>query len=273
MTARVAVRDFDIEVREDGVYFKDGAVFLGASIAKHLKDCTKCALIAATLGAEIDGKIAIGESQMGLQARLMSYALRRLTSVISKSNCVVIFINQLRAKISSGYSQGPTETTTGGRALKFYSSVRIEVKRGKTVTKGDLNIGHELLMKVVKNKQAPPFRIGHTTLIYGKGVPKGIAVLDMAIDFEIIKRKGSWISYKGENLGQGKETVSQYLESHPELMEELTKEVIAAVGEGMNIIPAAASSDFDADFVTTAEEHTADNIGEIEETVLELDED
>ncbi|MCL1875859.1 MAG: recombinase RecA [Synergistaceae bacterium] len=225
---------------------------------------------ALTPQAEIDGKIAIGESQMGLQARLMSYALRRLTSVISKSNCVVIFINQLRAKISSGYGQGPTETTTGGRALKFYSSVRIEVKRGKTIAKGDMNIGHELFMKVVKNKQAPPFRSGHTTLIYGKGVPKGIAVLDMALDFEIIKRKGSWISYKGENLGQGKESVAQYLESHPELMDELTKEVLAAVSEGMNIISVAAPSELEDDL--TSEEHAAGEI-ELDEAVLELDED
>ncbi|MCL2147556.1 MAG: recombinase RecA [Synergistaceae bacterium] len=223
---------------------------------------------ALTPQAEIDGKIAIGESQLGLQARLMSYALRRLTSVISKSNCVVIFINQLRAKISSGYAQGPTETTTGGRALKFYSSVRIEVKRGKSVTKGDMNIGHELFMKVVKNKQAPPFRSGHTTLIYGKGVPRGIAVLDMALDFEIIKRKGSWISYKGENLGQGKETVAQYLESHPELMEEVTKEVLAAVNEGMNITHIAAPSDPDAE----TEEQATEDI-EMDESVLELDED
>jgi recombination protein RecA len=223
---------------------------------------------ALTPQAEIDGKIPIGESQLGLQARLMSYALRRLTSVISKSNCVVIFINQLRSKISSGYSQGPTETTTGGRALKFYSSVRIEVKRGKTITKGDMNIGHELFMKVVKNKQAPPFRSGHTTLIYGKGVPKGIAVLDMALDLEIIKRKGSWISYKGENLGQGKEVVAQYLESHPELMEEVTKEVLTAVSEGLSIIPVTAPSGLDID----TEGQTSEEI-EIDETVLELDEE
>jgi recombination protein RecA len=146
--------------------------------------------------------------------------------------------------------------------------VRIEVRRGKNITKGDMNIGHELFMKVVKNKQAPPFRSGHTTLIYGRGVPKGIAVLDMALDFEIIKRKGSWISYKGENLGQGKETVSQYLESHPELMEEVTKEVLAAVSEGINITHVAAPSDPDAE----TEEHSTEEI-EMDESVLELDED
>jgi len=187
---------------------------------------------ALTPQAEIDGKI--GDSQLGLQARLMSYALRRLTSAISKSNCVVVFINQLRAKISTGYSQGPQETTTGGRALKFYSSVRIEVKRGKSVTKGDDTIGHELWMKVVKNKQAPPFKTGHSTLVYGKGLPKGMSVVDMAIDFNIIKRKGSWLAYKGETLGQGKETVAQYIEEHPELMKEVVTEVLAAAAEGLS---------------------------------------
>ena len=120
---------------------------------------------ALTPQAEIDGKMGEGEgNQVGLHARLMSYALRRLTSAIAKSKTTVIFINQLRAQISSGYSQGPTETTTGGRALKFYSSVRIEVRRGKQVTQGDTVIGHELYIKVVKNKQAPPFRTAHTTL-------------------------------------------------------------------------------------------------------------
>ena len=158
---------------------------------------------ALTPQAEIDGKI--GDSQVGLQARLMSYALRRLTSAISRSNCVVIFINQLRAKISTMGYGGPQETTTGGRALKFYSSVRIEVKRGKSISKGDEALGHELWIKVVKNKQAPPFRTAHASLVYGKGIPAEISVLDMALDYDILKRKGSWIAYKGESLGQGKE--------------------------------------------------------------------
>lgn len=221
---------------------------------------------ALTPQAEIDGKI--GESQVGLQARLMSYALRRLTAVIAKSNCVVIFINQLRAKIGMMGYGGPTETTTGGRALKFYSSVRVEVKRGKSLTKGDVTIGHELFMKVVKNKQAPPFRSGHTTLIYGKGVPKGIAVLDMAIDFNIVKRRGSWLAYKGENIGQGKDTVAAFLEAHPDLMDEMTKEVIAAVGEGMGILPPVQEPP-DED----AAPAPVENELEIDEALLDLDED
>jgi len=192
---------------------------------------------ALTPQAEIDGKMGEGSNQMGLHARLMSYALRRLTAAISKSNTTVIFINQLRAQITQGYgSSGPTETTTGGRALKFYSSVRIEVRRGKQITQGDNVIGHELWIKVVKNKQAPPFRTAHASLIYGKGVPKAMSVLDMAIDREVVKRKGSWLAYKGETLGQGKESVSDYLNEHQDLMEEITKDVLHKVAEGLGLL-------------------------------------
>lgn len=219
---------------------------------------------ALTPQAEIDGKI--GDSQVGLQARLMSYALRRLTSAISKSNCVVVFINQLRAKISTGYSSGPQETTTGGRALKFYSSLRIEVRRGKGITKGDNVLGHELWMKVVKNKQAPPFKTAHASLIYGKGVPKGMAVVDMGLDFNVLKRKGSWIAYKGETLGQGKDNLAIYLEENPELMEEITNEVMAKVSEdlGFNLTP-----DEEEEPQPRADTSKID----IEEGILELDVD
>ena len=190
---------------------------------------------ALTPQAEIDGRI--GESQMGLQARLMSYSLRRLASIIAKTNCVVIFINQLRALISTGYGQGPTETTTGGRALKFYASIRLEVRRGKKIDKGDVTIGHELYLKVVKNKLAPPFRTGHTSLIYGKGIPKDVVVVDMAIDFGIIVKKGSWLAYKGETLGQGREAVAQFLAEHKELQDEVVKGIMAKVGEGLGYMP------------------------------------
>jgi len=191
---------------------------------------------ALTPQAEIDGKMGEGSNQVGLQARLMSYALRRLTAAIAKSNTTVIFINQLRATISSGYAQGPTETTTGGRALKFYSSVRIEVKRGKQVAASDTVIGHELWIKVVKNKLAPPFRSAHTTLIYGKGVPQAISVIDMAIDREVVKRKGSWLAYKGETFAQGKEAAASYLEEHPDFMEEIKKDVLREVAEGLGLL-------------------------------------
>ncbi|MDO5114717.1 MAG: recombinase RecA [Synergistaceae bacterium] len=222
---------------------------------------------ALTPQAEIDGKMDEGVGkQVGLHARLMSYALRRLTAAIAKSNTTVIFINQLRAQISSGYSQGPTETTTGGRALKFYSSVRIEVRRGKQVTQGDVVIGHELYIKVVKNKQAPPFRTAHTTLLYGKGVPKGMAVLDMALDREVVKRRGSWIAYKGESIGQGKETVATYIEEHPELMEEITKEVLDKVAAGLGLIDEPKAEE---DAVDSALEDNVEAL--LEEGVLKLD--
>ena len=222
---------------------------------------------ALTPQAEIDGKMGEGSNQMGLHARLMSYALRRLTAAISKSNTTVIFINQLRAQISTGYGAGPTETTTGGRALKFYSSVRIEVKRGKQVTQGETVIGHELWIKVVKNKQAPPFRTAHTTLIYGKGVPKAMSVLDMAIDREVDKRKGSWLAYKGETLGQGKEGVASYLDEHPELMEEITKDVLHKVAEGLGLLAEPVAEDEDA--VPGSIEDSVEAL--LEEGVLKLD--
>jgi recombination protein RecA len=220
---------------------------------------------ALTPQAEIDGKI--GDSQVGLQARLMSYALRRLTSSISKSKCIVIFINQLRAKISTMGYGGPQETTTGGRALKFYSSVRVEVKRGKSVTRGDENLGHELWIKVVKNKQAPPFRTAHATLIYGKGVPEEMSVLDMAIDHNVIARKGSWLAYKGETLGQGKENVASYLKEHPELMEEVSQEIKKKVAEGIGLILSPETEEEEADL---REEETG---LDLEEEILELDMD
>ena len=183
---------------------------------------------ALTPQAEIDGKI--GDSQVGLQARLMSYALRRLTSAISKSNCVVVFINQLRAKISTGYSQG-------------------------------------LWMKVVKNKQAPPFKTGHSSLIYGKGIPRGMSVVDMAIDFDVVKRKGSWIAYKGETLAQGKEALAQYLEEHPDLMKEIVDEVLSLVSSGLDLgLPPGAPSLSEE----TEEEVPSLNI---EEGILDLDEE
>ena len=202
---------------------------------------------ALTPQAEIDGKMGEGSNQVGLQARLMSYALRRLTAAIAKSNTTVIFINQLRATISSGYNQGPTETTTGGRALKFYSSVRIEVKRGKQITSKDVAIGHELWIKVVKNKLAPPFRSAHTSLIYGKGVPQAISVIDMAVDAEVLKRKGSWLAYKGETFAQGKEAAADYLAEHPDFMEEIKKEVLRKVAEGLGLMDISENNEPEAE--------------------------
>ena len=232
---------------------------------------------ALTPQAEIDGKI--GESQLGLQARLMSYALRRLTSIVSKTNCVVIFINQLRALISTGYGAGPTETTTGGRALKFYSSVRLEVRRGKKIEKGEETIGHELYLKVVKNKLAPPFRSAHASLIYGKGIPMGVAVVDMAVDYEVIRRKGSWLSYKGETLGQGKEAVAQFLEKNPSVQEEIIREIMAEVARGIGFQPQPNpgedpdAPDAGAEGAVPPEVDMLDGPMEIEEGILDLSDD
>ena len=197
---------------------------------------------ALTPKSEIDGSLE-SNAQVGIQARLMSYALRRLVSIASNSKTAVVFINQLRAKISTGYGHGPSETTTGGRALKFYSSVRIEVKRGKAINKGDNAIGHELFIKVVKNKLACPFRSAKASLIYGKGIPYAMSILDMAIDFNVVKKKGSWLAYKGENLGQGKDSVATWLETQPALLEEIRKDTLTASDENPQVFLEKASED------------------------------
>jgi len=185
---------------------------------------------ALTPQAEIEGKM--GESQVGLQARLMSYALRRLTSSISRSRAVVIFINQLRAQIGGASFYGAVqETTPGGRALKFYSSVRIEVKRGQAVARGEEKVGHELLMRVVKNKVAPPFKKARATLLYGLGVPRELSILEMAIDLKLVSKKGSWLYYRGEALGQGKEKAYLYLRERKDLAEEMAREALERARE------------------------------------------
>lgn len=174
--------------------------------------------------AEIEGEM--GDSHMGLQARLMSQALRRLTGIISKSNTTVIFINQLREKI--GVMFGNPETTTGGRALKFYSSVRLDIRRIKTITEGDNSIGSRTRVKIVKNKVAPPFKIVEFDIMYGKGISKAGVLLDTAVDLEIIDKAGSWYSYGDEKLGQGRENVKAMLEENAELAKDIDDKVRAA---------------------------------------------
>ena len=171
--------------------------------------------------AEIEGEM--GDSHVGLQARLMSQALRRLTGVIAKSNTTVIFINQLREKV--GVMFGSPETTPGGRALKFYSSVRLDIRRIKTITQGDNSIGSRTRVKVVKNKVAPPFKVVEFDIMYGKGISKSGVLLDTAVDMDIVDKAGSWFSYKDEKLGQGRENVKDFLEENPELMAEIDAEV------------------------------------------------
>ena len=171
--------------------------------------------------AEIDGDM--GDSHMGLQARLMSQALRKLAGAINKSKTVIIFINQLREKI--GVMFGNPETTTGGRALKFYASVRLDIRKIENIKQDGEIVGNRARVKVVKNKVAPPFREAEFDMVYGKGISKEGNILDMAVNLDIIEKSGSWFSYNGEKIGQGRENVKQYLHNNPEVMEEVEKKV------------------------------------------------
>ncbi len=171
--------------------------------------------------AEIDGEM--GDSHVGLQARLMSQALRKLTAVISKSNCTVIFINQLREKV--GVMFGNPETTTGGRALKFYSSVRLDVRRIDKISQGGEVIGNRTRVKVVKNKIAPPFKEAEFDIMFGKGISTVGDILDLAASIDVINKAGAWFSYNGDKIGQGRENTKLYLEEHPDILSKVEKEV------------------------------------------------
>ncbi len=171
--------------------------------------------------AEIDGDM--GDSHVGLQARLMSQALRKLTGVISKSNCTVIFINQLREKV--GIMFGNPETTTGGRALKFYSSIRMDVRRIESLKQSGEVIGNRTRIKVVKNKIAPPFREAEFDIMFGKGISREGDVLDLASNVNVVNKSGAWYAYQGEKIGQGRENAKLYLSTHPEVFEEIEKKV------------------------------------------------
>jgi recombination protein RecA len=182
---------------------------------------------ALTPRAEIEGEM--GDSNVGVQARLMSKALRKLTSTISKTGCCCIFINQLREKI--GVMFGNPETTTGGNALKFYASVRIDIRRSQQIKDGETAIGNRTKVKIVKNKVAPPFRTAEFDIIYGHGISRVGELIDMGVDLNVVKKSGSWFSYNETKLGQGRDAVKQLLEDNPDLMEEIesrVKEAIAA---------------------------------------------
>ncbi len=187
---------------------------------------------ALTPKAEIDGEM--GQNSIGLQARLMSQALRKLTAIVNKSKTCVIFINQLREKV--GVLFGSPETTPGGKALKFYSSIRLDVRKGEAIKDNNGIIGNRTRIKVVKNKLAPPFKVAEFDMIFGKGIAKEGCILDMAVTFNIINKTGAWFSYEGEKIGQGKENAKEYIKTHPDFREELENIIMEKVKQNPNEI-------------------------------------
>ena len=188
---------------------------------------------------EIEGEM--GESHMGVQARLMSQALRKLTAIVSRTSCIVIFINQLRDKIGVAY--GNPETTTGGKALKFYASVRLDVRKTETLKQGSESYGNRVKVKVVKNKVGPPFKVAEFDILYGKGISKSSEIVDMAVSLEIVEKSGSWFSYDGARIAQGKDNARKFFEDNPELMSELENKIKAKLENG----EVAESDEFDID--------------------------
>ena len=193
---------------------------------------------ALTPQAEIDGEM--GDSHVGLQARLMSQALRKLTATVNKTKCIVIFINQLREKI--GIMFGNPETTTGGRALKFYSSVRMDVRRVESLKAGGEVIGNRTRIKVVKNKVAPPFKEAQFDIMFGRGISRSGDILDLAVNTGIVEKSGAWFSYQGEKIGQGRENAKLYLEENPAVMAEIEGKVRAANGLSVETVSGAGET-------------------------------
>jgi recombination protein RecA len=185
---------------------------------------------ALTPKSEIEGDM--GDSKVGLQARLMSQALRKLTATINKTGCCCIFINQLREKI--GVMFGNPETTTGGNALKFYASVRLDIRRQAQIKEGDMSIGNHVKVKVVKNKVAPPFRQAEFDIMFGEGISKTGEIVDLGVEYNIIKKSGSWFSYGDSKLAQGRESVKQLLADNPELADELEAKIREAIKENQH---------------------------------------
>jgi len=207
--------------------------------------------------AEIEGDM--GDSHVGLQARLMSQALRKLTSVISKTNTVVIFINQLREKV--GVMYGNPETTTGGKALKFYATIRIDIRKSEAIKEGKEIVGNRTKVKIVKNKVAPPFRSCVVEMLYGEGISLNGEILDVAVDMDLIKKAGSFYSYKGERIGQGRDNARKYLIEHPEMFDELDK----TIREKMSRDPDAVGETMVANEVASTEEEEDNGEFELDE--------
>ncbi|WP_201737196.1 recombinase RecA [Bifidobacterium aemilianum] len=198
--------------------------------------------------AEIEGDM--GDSHVGLQARLMSQALRKMTGALSQTGTTAIFINQLREKI--GVFFGSPETTTGGKALKFYASVRLDIRRIQTLKNGDEAVGNRTKVKVVKNKMAPPFKFAEFDMLYGEGISKEGSIIDMALQANVIKKSGSWFTYEGDQLGQGRENVRQFLKDNPPISDEIEKKVKIAFG----VIPSDESADGEASAESAGPETT-----------------
>ncbi len=195
---------------------------------------------ALTPKAEIDGEM--GDSLPGLQARLMSQALRKLTATIKKTNCMVIFINQIRMKI--GVMFGSPETTTGGNALKFYASVRLDIRRTGTIKKGEEAIGNETKVKVVKNKVAPPFKTAEFDILFGEGISRHGEIIDMGVNARILEKSGAWYAYNGEKIGQGRDNAREFLRENPELAREIENKVRESLS--IPLLPAAVGDEGDA---------------------------
>ena len=230
-------------------------------------------IAAMTTRAEIDGEM--GDLHVGQLARLMSQAMRKLTAAISKSNCVAIFINQVREKI--GVMYGNPETTPGGRALKFYASVRIEVRKGEVIKSGNEIIGADTKCKVVKNKVAPPFKECHFDMMYGQGISRTGEVLDLAVELDIIKKGGSWFSYKDQKLGQGRDNVKELLKNDEALMKEIEEQILARKDELANVASKAdkkskkeEDSSSESSDAPVSESQTDDILADIDEDFEEF---
>ena len=225
-------------------------------------------IAAMTTRAEIDGEM--GDLHVGQLARLMSQAMRKLTAAISKSNCVAIFINQIREKI--GVMYGNPETTPGGRALKFYSSVRIEVRKGEVIKSGTDVIGACTRCKIVKNKVAPPFKECEFDLMYGTGISRTGEVLDLAVDLDIIKKGGSWFSYKDQKLGQGRDNVKELLQNDENLMKEIEEQILARKDELKAAAPKKGKKDAESAAPAAAEKSSAEDGGANDDVLANFDE-
>jgi len=219
--------------------------------------------------SEIEGEM--GQSSVGVQARLMSQALRKLTGITHKTNCIVIFINQLRDKI--GVTYGSPETTTGGRALKFYSSVRVDIRRAEAIKVGELTVGNRTKIKITKNKVAPPFRTCEVDIMYGEGISKDGDLLDLGAQLDLVNKSGSWYSYGETRLGQGRENAKQYLKEHPEIIREI--ENAARLHYGMKPLEALTAPEnfvaVDPKAIEAAAGDVGDDSLEIELLDVELD--